>query len=700
MGGRVWWRRPVLWAVVVTAVWLVAGGPLGSFQGRLAEAQQNDNAAFLPATAEATRVAELETRFGGDAVPAVVVITRDEGLTEADLAAVERLADDLGGLPGLAGAPAPVRVSSDGAAAQIVVPVADSAGTADTVAALRERVRAGAPAEVETFVTGPAGFIADLGEAFGDIDSLLLLVTAAVVALILLVVYRSPLLPLVVLTGAGLALGTASAIVYGLAQADLILLNGQSQGIMLILVFGAATDYALLLVARYREELRQHEDRFTAIRVAWRRSVGPILASGGTVILALLCLLLSDLNSNRGLGPVAAIGVGAALLVMLTYLPAALALLGRAGFWPFRPEYGSEAGERRGLWARLAGLIGRRDRLVWVVTALALAGLAALVPQLRADGVAESDLFLGDVESVAGQDALGRHFPPGAIAPTVVVADAGHADEVVAALAAVDGVAEVRPDVERAGLARIVVVLAAEPDSDQAIETIPLLRAAAHGVPEAEALVGGPTAVDYDTRTAAARDQRVIIPLALLVVFVVIAWVLRAVLVTALLLASVVLSFVATLGLAAVVFNHVFDFPGADPSIPLFAFVFLVALGVDYSIFLMTRVREETSARGTREGVRVGLAVTGGVITSAGLVLAATFSALAVIPILFLAQIAFLVAVGVLIDTLVVRSLLVPALCHDLGDRIWWPSRLARRASQPTPPRATDQAVQAPDRTT
>jgi RND superfamily putative drug exporter len=678
-----------LWAIVLVVLWLAVGGPLGSFQGRLAGVQENDNSAFLPATAEATRVAELEKRFADDgAVPAVVVFARDGGLSQADLAAVEQIAAELAGVTGVTGVtgePSPPLVSPDGAAVQVVVPVADDGDVGDTVAALRELAGAGAPEQVDTFVTGPAGFVADLGEAFGNIDSLLLFVTASVVSLILLVVYRSPLLPLVVLAGAGLALGTASAVVYALAQADLVLLNGQSQGIMLILVFGAATDYALLLVARYREELRRHEDRFMAVRVAWRRSIGPILASGSTVILALLCLLLSDLNSNRSLGPVAAAGVAAAMLVMLTYLPAALALLGRLGFWPFRPAYGSDVEERHGLWERVARLVGRRDRLVWIVTALALGGLAALVPQLRADGTAQSDLFLGEVESVAGQDALGQHFPAGTTAPTVLVTDAGHTEEVVAALAEVDGVAEVRPEAERDGLARIVVVLANEPDSDEAIRTVPRLREAAGSLPGADALVGGPSAVDYDTRAAAARDQKVIIPMALLVVFAVIAWLLRAVLVTALLLASVVLSFAATLGLAAVVFNHVFDFPGADPSIPLFGFVFLVALGVDYSIFLLTRVREETRTRGTREGVRVGLAVTGGVITSAGIVLAATFSVLAVIPLLFLAQIAFLVAVGVLIDTLIVRSLLVPGLCHDIGDRIWWPSRLARRAGRAEP---------------
>ena len=672
---RDWWRRPLLWAALVTVVWVVVGGPLGSYQGRLAEVQENESSAFLPAEAEATRVDELEQRFAeADVLPAVLVAERPDGLTEADLAWLEQVGQQLVGLPGVAAPATPPMVSPDGAAAQLVVPVADGTAT-EAVEEIRARLAGQAPEQLRVYVSGPAGFITDLSEAFGDIDTLLLLVTASVVAVILVIVYRSPLLPLLVLFGAALALGTASAVVYALARADLILLNGQSQGIMLILVFGAATDYALLLVARFREELRRHPDRFAAMAVAWRRSVGPILASGSTVILALLCLLLSDLNSNRSLGPVAALGVAAALLVMLTYLPAVLSLVGRAGFWPFTPRYGSTAVEERGLWQRLASVIARRDRRVWVITALVLAGLAVLAPQFRAAGVGQSDLFLGEVEAVAGQEALGRHFPAGGTAPTVVIANAAYTEQVIEAVRGVEQVAEARPTAEQDGLVRIAVVLTVPPDSDAAVAAVPRLRAAAHAVDGAGALVGGPSAVDYDTRAAASRDRMVIIPLALAVVFLIIAWLLRAVLVTAILLASVVLSFLATLGLAAMAFNYVFDFPGADPSIPLFAFVFLVALGVDYSIFLMTRAREESGHRGTREGVRVGLAVTGRVITSAGVVLAATFSALSVIPILFLAQIAFLVAVGVLIDTLVVRSLLVPGICHDLGDRIWWPSR-------------------------
>lgn len=678
------WGRPALWALVVVLVWLVVGGAAGNFQSRLAEVQENDAQTYLPADAEATRAGELAARFGeAGVVQAVLVYERDGRLTAGDWAHIDAVSSRLTGMTGVARIPSePVPAPDEAAATQRVLLTEDDQ-LADTVGELRDLARDGAPDGLHVYVTGPAGFIADLGEAFGEIDSMLLAVTATVVVVILVFVYRSPLLPLLVLLGAGLALGTASAVIYVLARADLLVLNGESQGIMLILVFGAATDYALLLVARYREELANRQDRFAAMAVAWRRSVGPIVASGSTVILAVLALLLSELNSNRSLGPVAAVGIASALLVMLTYLPAVLALLGRVAFWPFAPRGdGEQAAGRRGWWSRLADVVGRRARPVWVVTAIALAALAALMPQLRANGVPQSEFFLADVDAVAGQEALARHLPAGSASPTVVITNADQVEAVTVAASGVEGVADVQPAGQVDDLAQVLVVLAAPADSEEAIETVRRLRDAVHAVPGADALVGGPTAVDLDTREAASRDQRVIIPVALAVVFLVVAWLLRALLVPTLLLASVVLSYAATMGLSAVVFNHVFHFPGADPSVPLFAFVFLVALGVDYSIFLMSRVREESTRVGTRAGVRTGLAVTGGVITSAGVVLAATFSALAVLPLLFLVQIAFIVAVGVLMDTFVVRSLLVPALCHDLGRVVWWPSRLSR---QPDP---------------
>ncbi|GAA3464880.1 MMPL family transporter [Saccharothrix longispora] len=655
---------------LVAVAWLALGGVSGPFAGKLSEVSTNDSSAFLPASAEATEVSERVKSFGDTrGLPAVVVAERTSGLTQADR-------DYLGGLD-LPGEASPVIPSQqDDQAAQVVV-VVDPEDPAGAVDEIRARLTS-PPDGLTVLVAGPAAQVADLKEAFGGIDGLLLLVAGAVVAVILVLVYRSPLLPFVVLLSGVFALGLASLAVYLLADGGVLDLNGQSQGILFILVFGAATDYALLLVSRFREELRDTEDRFTAMRTAWRATIEPIAASAGTVVLGVLCLLFSDLNSNKGLGPVAAIGIGAAFLASVTFLPAALVLLGRSAFWPLRPKLGSPHPEASGLWSRIAKVISARPRATWVVTTLVLLVGVAFVPQLQASGTAQSDVFLTDVDSVAGQEVLSRHFPGGTGAPTVVLARSAAAQQVTAAAQDVDGVSSVRPAGEADDLVRLDVVLEDPADSEAAVATVQRLREAVRAVPDADAKVGGPTATQLDTQNTSERDRLVIIPIVLVVIFLVLALLLRSLLAPLLLIATVVLSFGATMGVSALVFNGIFDFPGADPVVPLFGFVFLVALGIDYNIFLMTRVREEAASIGTREGVLRGLTITGGVITSAGVVLAATFSALAVLPILFLAQIAFIVAFGVLLDTFVVRSLLVPALGVDLGRRIWWPSKLAR----------------------
>ncbi|UZJ26298.1 MMPL family transporter [Rhodococcus antarcticus] len=679
---RLRWFLPAL----LVLVWLVVGGVGGPFAGKLGEVQSNDSASFLPASAEATQVAGLQKAFSDTTViPAIVVAERAGGTTAADTAFLTRITGSVEGKTGYGGAASPVIPSQDGQAAEVIVPVDGSVDPGVTVADLRERLAQGTPDGLTVLVGGPGGQIADLTAAFGGIDGILVLVAGLVVIVILVVVYRSPLLPLLVVLSALFALGLASLAIYLLADHHVLTLDGQSQGILFILVFGAATDYALLLVSRFREELRDTPDRFDALRSAWRATVEPILASGGTVILGVLCLLFSDLNSNRGLGPVAAIGIGASLLASLTFLPAVLALLGRAAFWPVRPKAGSE--HQQGLWWGLSRRIGARSRAYWAGSLLVLLVAAAFLPTLKAGGVAQSDLFLTDVDSVAAQDVIGAHFPGGSGSPAVIVTGVEQADAVAAA-AQVDGVSAVasRSSTGQPGGAPKVVdgkvlleaTLSDAPDSEAAVATVQRVREAVHAVPGADALVGGPTATQLDTQTTSERDRRVIIPIVLLVVFVVLALLLRAIVAPLLLIGTVVLSFAATLGVSALVFNHVFHFPGADPVVPLFGFVFLVALGIDYNIFLMTRVREESRTRGTREGTLHGLAVTGGVITSAGVVLAATFAALAVIPILFLAQIAFIVAFGVLLDTLVVRSLLVPALSLEIGRKIWWPSALSR----------------------
>jgi RND superfamily putative drug exporter len=683
--GRAPVRRWLIPALVLIA-WLVVGAIGGPYAGRLSEVAENDNSAFLPESAESTDVAALERAFSDQqAVPAIVVAERVSGITGSDTGYLAERVSALADVPGVAGRVSPPLPSEDGAALRVFVPVTADADLADAVERMRELLAENRPDGLTVLVTGPAALGADLGEAFGGIDGLLLIVAGAVVAVILVLVYRSPVLPLLVLVSGVFALGLASMVVYLLTDADVIELNGQSQGILFILVFGAATDYALLLVSRYREELRDTEDRFAAMRVALRATIEPVAASAGTVILGVLCLLFSELRSNQGLGPVAAIGIAASLVAATTFLPAALALLGRSAFWPFRPMPGSPHPEKSGLWGKVADRIAARPRLVWVgMTALLLVGVAFL-PQLRASGTSESDIFLNPVDSVAGQDVLSRHFVAGEGTPAIIIAKAGQADDVVTA-ARVDGVDEIAVTEDPQGDARVVdgrvrieATLTAPADSEDAVAIVQRLRDAVHAVPGADAEVGGRTATLLDTQTLSERDRNLIIPIVLVVIFAVLALLLRALLAPLLLIATVVLSFAATMGVSAIVFNHILGFPGADPVVPLFGFVFLVALGIDYNIFLMTRVREETLASDTRAGVLRGLTITGGVITSAGVVLAATFAALAVLPILFLAQIAFIVAFGVLLDTLIVRSLLVPALAVDMGPRIWWPSAISRR---------------------
>lgn len=670
------WTLPAL----LVAVWLLVGGIGGPLQGKLSEVQKNDNASFLPDAAEATEVAAWQKRFAAkESLPALVVFERDGALSQDDLTAIGDRAKNLASFDGLAGDVIGPRPADDGKAAQLIVPLKPvGSKLIGVVEELRASVREGLPAGLTVYVTGPAGILGDFANAFGGIDGLLLVVTAVVVVLILLVVYRSPLLPLVVILNAGLALCLAVIVVYLLAHNDVLTLNGQSQGILFILVFGASTDYSLLLVARFREELHRHEDRWSSLRTAMKRSLEPIVASAGTVIIGLLCLLLSDLKSNQGLGPVAAIGIAASLIATLTFLPAVLALLGRSAFWPFRPRFDTVAHRENGLWQRVSALVGRRARATWIVTTLVLLVGIAFVPQLKANGVAQTDFFLNPVESVIGQDVLTKHFDGGTGSPVVVIVDQSAAREAVTMATAVKGVASVTPSSGKVvdGKVELFATLKVPADSAEATVALRRLRTDLH--PVGGALVGGVTAIQVDIQDTAKRDLRVIIPAVLLVIFLILALLLRALLAPLLLIATVVLSFAATLGVAALVFNHVLDFPGADPSVPLFAFVFLVALGIDYNIFLMTRVREESIRHGTREGALIGLSVTGGVITSAGVVLAATFAALAVLPILFLAQIAFLVAFGVLLDTLVVRSLLVPALTVDIGRAIWWPGKLAR----------------------
>ncbi|MEW1671100.1 MMPL family transporter [Streptomyces albidoflavus] len=682
----------ILVPLVLLIAWLGVGGTLGPYAGKLGEVATNDQAAFLPQSAESTRVSEEQKAFSADeALPALVVWTaKDGGRLPADAReAATRTLASLADAGFTAGRPSPALASEDGEALEGVVPLRTDL---DELQPVLDEIKeaAGKVPGTEAVIAGPAASQADLSDAFAGIDGLLLGVALIAVLLILLVVYRSVMLPLVIIFGAVLALGLACAVVYALAQRDVVRVDGQVQGILSILVIGAATDYALLLTARFREELSLHGDRFTAMRLAWRQSFGPITASAATVALGLLALLLSDLTNNRALGPVGAIGIVCSVFSALTFLPAALVLLGRAAYWPARPKVTGTGGSHR-LWQRVADRVDRTPRKVWAITLAALVACAAFAPTLTSRGVPLDEIFVNDAPSVSAQETLSRHFPGGAGNPAVVIADAGQVDEVVAAAKKTEGVASVAPVTESGrpgggaprvvdGRVRIDATLQDGADSDAAKETVARLRTAVHAVDGADAVVGGYTAQQYDTQRTAEADRNLIMPVVLAIILVILIALLRSLVTPLLLVLTVALNFAATLGIASLVFTHVFGFTGTDASVPLYGFVFLVALGVDYNIFLMSRVREETALHGTREGVRRGLTTTGGVITSAGVVLAATFAALGVIPLAFLAQIAFIVAFGVLLDTLVVRSLLVPALVRDIGPASWWPGALSRRA--------------------
>jgi RND superfamily putative drug exporter len=685
--------RRLLPALLVL-LWLVVGSVGAPFLSKLSEIQSNDPGSFLPASAESTAVQRLQERFAQNRLlVTVVVFERNPGLTQADTAAIKAKAVELATAPGLDGQISPPIPSQDGKAAQILMPVSgkDPYQAGKAVNEIRAVAKAGLPAGLQALATGPGGYNADFAAVFGGIDGLLLILTAAIVAVILIVVYRSPLLPLFVLMSAGLALAASSTVIYWLASAGLLTLNGQSQGILLILVFGAATDYALLLVARYREELLRTAEATESMRIAWRASLEPIGASGGTVILGMLCMLASELTSNRSLGPVASIGIAGALLSSLTFLPAMLMLVGRPGFWPADPVPRKHRRTTHGIFDSIAALVRKRPRWTWIATSLMLLIGVLFVPSLKANGTSQQDLFLNEAEAVTGQNVLSAHFPGGTGSPAVITARADSAGAVLAAIKNNPGIVDIIPTPADPtnpaagpkivdGMVEINATLRDPADSTAAVALVGKLRETLHAIPGAQAKVGGQSAQQADMLDAAKHDRDTIIPIVLLMIFAVLALLLRALVAPLLLIGTVVLSFGATLGVGALVFNNVFHFPGADPSIPLYAFVFLVALGIDYNIFLMTRAREETELRGTERGTLSALTVTGGVITSAGVVLAATFAALSVLPVLFLAQVAFLVAFGVLLDTFIVRSLLVPALAVDFGRVIWWPGNLDRPA--------------------
>ncbi|MGW2115405.1 MMPL family transporter [Streptomyces zhihengii] len=688
-GPRSKWVVLIVWIAVILLAF-----PLAQ---KLGDAQDNDASSWLPGSAESTQVLHESEGFRPEMIPAVVVWARADGLTPADRARIAeesariRQLDDHGLRGDEARGPVFDR-SVDPRAAQLYVPITmDEKGwerIGPAVDSLREITGTGT-AGLAVHITGPGGTSADFSEAFEGIDSTLLLAALGVVVVALLITYRSPTLLLVPVFAVIGALFAAQAVIYLLAAHAGLTVNGQSAGILTVLVFGAGTDYALLLVARYREELRRHEDRHEAMALALHRAGPAVLASGATVVLGMLVLMAAEMNSTRGLGPVAAIGVAVALVAMVTLFPALLVLFGRWIFWPVIPHTGSAEPTERGVWARTGARIARRPRTVWTATALVLAVFALGLTQLRAEGIDNADAFTGKPDSITGQEVQARYFPAGSGDPLVVVSDVGRAREVGAVVAGTEGVVPgsllVPPGTVPVHEGRVLfeATLTDPADSQAARDTVERVRDAVHAVPDADARVGGGSAALLDMDTATTHDNLLIIPLVLLVVLLVLTALLRSLVAPLLLIGTVVLSFAAALGMSALAFRYVFDYAGESTDFPLFVFVFLVALGIDYNIFLTTRVREEARKHGTRQGVLTGLAATGAVITSAGLVLAGTFAALGTLPMVAFAEIGFAVALGVLLDTFIVRSVLVTSLFLDVGDRVWWPHRMARGPAAP-----------------
>ena len=709
-------RKPLWIAIFLVIAWFMVSGVTGPLFGQLSTVQKNDNSKFLPSSSETERFNAKAAAFNSGAnksLPELVLFVGDA--TPANVAATNAFLQTIGSRPlvdknGKAipqvGAklsefldphsPLVAFPSKDGKAILASVPFnADQTGVnlsnkKPALPAVTDSIRFysaqfAAKSGLTSHVTGIAAILSDLFGAFGSLDSSLLLTTGLVVAIILIVVYRSPVLWILPLFSAMIALTFAGAVVYELAKHNIIALDGASQGILSVLVLGAATDYALLLIARYREELHHEESRFAAMRNAWRGVVEPIVASGSTVAISLLLLLLASLSNNRGLGPVGAVGIACAVITILSLLPALLVLFGRWVFWPRIPHFGSEDEKLAGLWSKVANATARKPRQYWAATGLLLVIFAGFASTLHASGISTAQSFTKVPDSVKAQNLAVKYFSGGQGQPTEIWTTEANAAAISAKLNSIPGIASVIPATEgpTSTVPKVVdghiilnATLTATPDSTEAKNMIPGIRSAVHAI-DSGSLVGGTSAVYYDTAKAATRDQQVIIPVVLIVIAIILGLLLRSVLASLMLLVTVVLSYLATLGVCSLVFHHIFHFAGEDSGFPLFAFIFLVALGIDYNIFLMTRVREEAKKLGTRVGMTKGVTVTGGVITSAGIVLAATFTVLGILPLVFLAEIGFSVAFGVLLDTLLVRSILVPALVQQFGSKIWWPSKLA-----------------------
>jgi RND superfamily putative drug exporter len=768
-------KKPLALAILVVILWFLFAGASGSLFSQLSSVQENNNSSFLPKDSEGAKASLEIAKFSGSDSFNLPTLILFEGKSSPDaIAALNlhyqtigniRLGDTSAKLGDylVPGENVTAIPSQDGLSILVNIPFqGELLGKQlsnkkpvlpEIIEALRIDARKiAADYKLKPYVTGPGGIFGDLFGAFSSLDLKLELITLGAVALILILVYRSPVLWIIPLLCALFALFIAGGLIYVLAKKNVLDVDGQSQGILSVLVIGAATDYALLLIARYREELHRFESRFEAMKAAYKGVWEPILASGSTVSIALLMLLFSQLSNTRGLGPIGAIGIVSAVITVLTLLPAlllvpsavlwfftglmsivsliiafstsisplirfpiSLVLLacvaaviyfavsrvkqptssrfnkekfaeGRWVFWPRIPWNDGDDHVLTGVWSRVGNSIEKAPRKAWILTSVLLVALAFASTSLKADGLGTVDSFTGNPESVVGQNLLLEHFPGGEGDPTQVVVSASKADALIEALSSVKGVTDVSYLVDPItqnvkivdGKVIVNATLDKAPDSVEAGEYVAPIRQAAHEV-DPTSLVGGTSATYFDLRNANSRDNRTIIPIILIVITLILGLLLRSILSAIVLLGTVVLSYFATLGVCALVFNHIFGFAGGDNSFPLFAFIFLVALGIDYNIFLMTRVREEASKIGTRAGMTKGVTVTGAVITSAGVVLAATFAVLGTLPLVPLAELGFAVAFGVLLDTIIVRSILVPALVHEIGPKIWWPSKLQEK---------------------
>lgn len=663
-------RRGRSWLVALALI-MLAGGIIGGLKEATRTPGSTD---ALPAGADSTRVVELLKEFPQQQSSSAVVLYTADNAT-LDPAVVTQ----LGSQPALRSGP-PLRVSADGTAAIAVVPVTTttSSETTETVKKLRADLRAAAPPGVTVQVTGPAAVQADLAAVFQGANNRLLIATASVVGLLLLLTYRSPILWLVPLLVVGIADRLAAVLATHVLKAAGIPWDESTIGILSVLVFGAGTDYALLVISRYRDELRREPDRYAAMRSAVRHTGEAIVLSATTVGLGVLTLVLSLVPSTRGLGLASAVGVTIAATYALVVLPCVLVLFGRWIFWPLVPRVGqTQLVDSRSFWRRVADLVSRRPRVFVVATLAVLAVMAAGLGQVRV-GLAPNDQFLQKPEAIAASERLAKSFPAGSSDPLLVVTS-GDPGAVVAAARTVPGVASAAPGAKAGERSQVAVVLAPEPGSEAARTAVRDVREALRGIPQT--YVGGTEARQVDAADAASRDRGIILPLILALVLLSLLLLLRSVVAPIILVATVVVTFLAALGVSWWIFTKIFNFSALDVSVPLYTFLFLVALGVDYNIFLVTRAREEAAVHGAREGMLRALAATGGVITSAGILLAAVFAVLGVLPLVVLAQIGVVICVGVLLDTLVVRTVLVPAIALILGERFWWPRKVSGPAA-------------------